>query len=447
MRVWICIWALGLAMSQAAWAEESLQKQLSDLKEEVQYIRDNYERSEPVDIIKPVTEFISPDGEIISAEKKASLSVAEQASLEERVTYRKLKFNRRESVNDKIDSAINAAMDGHVVVGMELSAMYENALGRGDFVDGTGVTRSANLGMGSGGASFNLSGKPMRNTLLFADFDASSGTVALGEAWVHVQGPKKVYSLQAGIVDLGGSFDTNRAANDDSSQFTHGDFVNNALLGNPGNFPGAILRADFTRAYIAVGAQNSLGATADILDNLYWIAETGIRYHFVGDLQLRIWARQQPRGSQQPDQALGLSYDHRISPKVMLFGRYGKQSYIEAYDELSDSRYALNTQDWTASGGVEFVNFIPKRIKDKAGLAYGRTDLQGGTHEQFTEAYYQAELTPNFTLGAFGKGLFSRTVPMTSDPLLIDPTLGGNPAVNDALPNAWSAGIRTVIAY
>ena len=73
--------------------------------------------------------------------------------------------------------------------------------------------------------------------------------------------------------------------------------------------------------------------------------------------------------------------------------------------------------------------------------------------EQFAELYYKKVLTPNFQLSLIGQGTFSRTVAMSSgdaiDPTIIDPITGlpGNPALNDALPNAWMAGVRTVFSY
>lgn len=443
--------ALSMPAAMATAAEPSVQQQLEQLKSEIQYIRENYERSEPVDVIKPVTEFVSPSGEIFTTLPAGGVSPSDGSKLEERVTYRKMKFNRRESVSDKIDSAVNAAIDGHVTVGLELLGVYLNTVGAGDVVDATGQTRSANRGWGSAGVDLNFSGKPMRNTLIFVDLDAASGTPAISEAWLSVQGPKKVLSLQAGVIDVTGSFDSNKAANDESAQFMTPDFVNSPLLMNPANGPGAILRADFSRYNLMLGAQNSLGASADLFDDLYWIAEAGLRYSFFGDAHLRVWGRQQPRGSQQLDQALGLSYDHRLSPGLTAFGRYGKSSYVEAYtpedlaNSVPEARVALNPLDWSASGGFELAYFSTRRLRDTTGLAYGRTEQQGGASEQYAELYYKTVLTPNFSLSLHGQGTFSRTV-ADAGAAALDPATG-NPALNDALPNAWSTGLRVLASY
>ena len=164
---------LSMPTAMAIAAEPSVQQQLEQLKSEIQYIRENYERSEPVDVIKPVTEFVSPSGEIFSTLPAGGVSPSDGSKLEERVTYRKMKFNRRESVSDKIDSAVNAAIDGHVTVGLELLGVYLNTVGAGDVVDATGQTRSANRGWSSAGVDLNFSGKPMRNTLIFVNLDAA----------------------------------------------------------------------------------------------------------------------------------------------------------------------------------------------------------------------------------------------------------------------------------
>lgn len=461
MKRWASLLVTALfALTGDLKAEDSLQKQIEDLKAEIKYIKDNYERSEPVEIVKPVTEYVSPAGELFTEPQAGGVSPTDGSKLEERRSYRKIKFNRRESVNDKIDAAVRAAIDGHVTVGMELVGIYQNTIGAGEVIDGTGTTRSANRGWGGGGVNVNFSGKPMRNTLIFVDFDAASGAVGLGEAWVSVQGPKKVLSLQAGIIDLGGTFDANKAANDEVSQFIHGDFVNNALLLNPGNFPGAVVRVDFTRYHFAVGAQDSLGASADLFDNLYWIGEAGMLYNLLGDGHARVWARQLPRGPQQPDQALGISWDHRLTTRLTAFARYGKSSYVESFtpedtaNAIPESpRVALNTIDWTASGGLEIGYLLKKRLRDKVGLAYGRTDMQGFVSEQFTEIYYKASITPGFSVSLLGQGIHSRTVAMSPaealDPNGIDPNTGnpGIPTLNDALPNAWTVGIRTQLSY
>jgi len=445
MRIPSLALAACLALSGASHAEPSLQQQIEELQKQVQYIKDNYERTEPVEIVKPVTEYVSPTGELFTSPQPGGVSPTDGSKLEERVSYRKLKFNRREAVGEKIDSAVNAAIDGHVVVGLELLGQYQNTLGAGDSVDATGVTRSANRGWGTGGVDVVLTGKPMRNTLMFVDLDAASGAPALSEAWVSLQGPRKVLSLQAGVVDLTGSFDGNKAANDETTQFMHPSLVNSALLQNPANGPGAVLRADLTRYHLALGAQSSIGASADAFDSLYWAGELGLLYNLLGDGHARVWARQLPRGDQQPDQALGVSWDHRLGVKTTLFGRYAKSSYVEAYDAAADARYALNSLDWSASGGVELSYLLPRRLRDKVGLGYGRNERQDRSSEQFAEAYYKASLTPNVSVSLDLQGTFSRTV-ADAGAAALDPATG-DPKLNDALPNAWSAGIRTLVAY
>lgn len=437
-----------LCLAGSARSDENLQKQVDDLKAEIKYIKDNYERSEPIEIVKPVTEYVSPSGELFSTPQKDGVSPTDGSKLEKRVTYRKLKFNRREAVGDKIDAAVNAAIDGHVIVGLELLGTYQSTVGAGDVIDSAGVTRSANRSLLGAGVDFNLSGKPMRNTLIFVNFDAANGTPGISEAWVSLQGSKKVLSAQLGVIDLSGSFDSNKFANDESSQFLSSEFVNSPLLQTPDNGPGAILQADFSSFNIKLGTQ---GTSSEVFDDLYWIAELGVRYHLLGDSHLRAWARQQPRGSQQPDQALGFSYDHRLTTKLGAFGRYAKSSYVEAYtpedliNAIPESRVAINTLDWAASGGLELSYFLERRLKDKVGLAYGRTEQQTGSSEQFAELYYKGVLTPGFSISLHGQGIFSRTV-ADAGAAALDP-LTGNPALNDALPNAWSAGIRTQLSY
>lgn len=384
-----------LVLTVGLRAEDSLQKQVDDLKARVKYIQDNYERSEPVEIVKPVTEFVSPTGELFTTRQPGDVSPTDGSRLEERVSYRKMKFNRREAVGEKIDAAVSSAIDGHVIVGLELVGTYLNTVGAGDFLDPTGTTRNANTGSAMGSLDISLTGKPMRNTLMFVDLDGASGTMMLSEAWLSVQGPKKVLSLQAGVIDVTGTFDSNRVANDETSQFLTPDFVNSPLLGNPANGPGAIARVDFTRFQFMAGAQNALATGTQVTDDLYFIAEAGMLQHFFGDAHLRAWARQQPRGSQQPDQAVGLSADHRFNPLVTAFARYAKNSYVESYDEATDTRVAINLLDWAASGGLELTNFYKPNLKARVGLAYGRTAAQDTSSMDSAELYARVPLTPN----------------------------------------------------
>jgi len=53
---------LGLALAAHARAEASLQQQVDELRKQVDYLRQNYEPSEPEEFIKQVTEWVSPSG-------------------------------------------------------------------------------------------------------------------------------------------------------------------------------------------------------------------------------------------------------------------------------------------------------------------------------------------------------------------------------------------------
>ena len=443
-----------LALSTAARAEESLQKQIDSLREDLEYIRHNYEPAEPVEQIKQVSEWVSASGELFTERQKGDVSPTDGTPLTERVTYRKMKFARRELVADKIAAAIQGAVDGHVVTGLNMVGVYQNIIGGGDTVDATGQTHSANRGAGTGIVDVLFAGKPMRDTILFVDLNAgfgpgidglasngatlnaaylsNSGNTAIREAWVSVRTPSKSMGLQAGVIDLTGTFDQNLASNDETTQFLTGSLVNSPILQNPANGPGAILRLDGARFNFKLGAENSVASGTGITDNVYSIAELGMLYNFFGDARARIWARQQPRGANQPDQALGLSVDHRLTPKLTTFWRYGKSGYVEAYDATTDSRAALNKYDWAASGGFEVGNMSRTHLKDHIGVAYGRNDLQNGDREDFTELYYKTVLTNNFAVSLHGQGVFNRV---------------RGALATDALPNIFALGLRTQVSY
>jgi hypothetical protein len=432
-------------LAGALRAEESLQKQVDDLRETVEYIRRNYEPAEPVEQIKQVSEWVSPSGELFTERQKGDVSPTDGSPLTERVTYRKMKFARRELVSEKIDAAIQGAVDGHVVVGINLVGVYQNLVGGGDVVDVAGQTRSANRGAGTGVVDVVFAGKPMRNTTLFVDFNTSAGpgvdglapssavlnaafmngspynaNPILREAWISAHTPAKRLGFQAGIIDLTGTFDQNLAANDETSQFLTGSFVNSPILGNPANGPGAILRLDSSRFSLKLGGQSTVSTATGITDDIYSIGELSALYHILGDGQVRVWGRQQPRGDGQPGQALGASLDQRLSPRVTAFGRYAKTTYAET------------AYDWAASAGIELGNLSRTHLKDRIGLAYGRNDLQSGDREDFSELYYKTVLTNNFTVSLHGQGVFNR----------VQGALAA-----DALPNIFALGLRTQVSY
>lgn len=407
MRKTLPVLALLLAAGGGARAEASVQQQLDELKAQVDYITQNYERTEPIGVIKKVTEYVSPGGEIFTEPQKGGVSPTDGSKLEKRVTYRELKFSRRESVDDKIEAAIDSAINGHVIVGLEMVGSYFNTVGAGDVVDALGQTRSANRGHAEGAIDLNFSAKPMRNTVMFADLDLAGGTAALSEAWIAVSGPRNIVSFQVGVIDMTAAFDGNAVANDETVQFLTPDFVNSPLLANPANALGAVLRAGDGRWEAALGAQNTLAALNDVTDDVYAAAELGLRWHLWGDHHTRVWARQQPRGSQQPDQALGFSTDHRLSTCLSVFGRYAKSSYVEAYDEATDTHGALNAYDWAASAGLELTNFNRRNLKERLGVAYGRTQGQDGAYTDELEIYNRIPLTPNFAVGLHYQAAFS----------------------------------------
>jgi hypothetical protein len=436
---------------------EDLQKQMDDLREQLQALKQSTQPAEPVEVIKQVTEWVSPTGELFTEPQKDNVSPTDGSPLTERLTYRKMKFSRRESVSEKIDAAVAGGIDGHVIVGLNMVAVYQNLVGKGNETDMNGVERSANHGAGSGQADVTLSGKPMRNTIVFVDFNTGTGpgidalapnsvalnsnylsggnTATLREAWVAIHGPRKVISLQAGVIDLTSTFDANQFSNDETSQFLSGSLGNSPLLLQPANGPGAVLRMELSRLSAKVGVQNYVSSFTDAGDSIYAIAEIGCRFHLLADSQLRVWVRDLPYNGVAPDQALGLSADHRITPWLNAFWRYAKNSHVEgqALDVFGNTVYFdMNTYDWAASGGFELGNLSKRRLKDRIGLAYGRNVEQSGSCEEFSEVYYKTVLTPNFTISLHGQAVFDR--------LNVGP-----PA--DTLTPIFALGLRTQVSY
>jgi hypothetical protein len=453
MRAFSMLLAGGLFLAAPVFGQDSLQRQIDDLKAQIQELRQTTEPAEPVEEIKQVTEWVSPSGELFTESQPGNVSPTDGSPLTPRITYRKMKFFRRAALADQISGGIQTAMASHLSVGMSMVGIFQNLVGNGENNKalGTGGNRSA----AQGSVDLTFLGTPMLNTTIFVDLEGAVGsgvdtlapnqvalnahtintqaipegggvpltTFFLREAWFQVQTGSKALSLQAGQIDLAKSFDQNSLANDETSQFLSGDLVNDPVLENPSNPAqpkpfnalGAVVAWDTFHDLVAkFGAESSTTNPVNPTDALYLIAELDGSYNFLSrDGVLRVWARQKPRGDGQPPQALGLSWNQRLGTQEAVFLRYGKSNYVEdGVTHLADNLY-----DYAVSGGLEFDNFIPSRLKDRAGLAVGRTQFQDGSREENGEAYFRTVLTPSVSLALIYQAVFSRLQAGGADPL------------------------------
>jgi len=74
LRRLIVLAAFGLVPFTAAAAAPDLQKQIDQLRDELNLIRHTYEPTEPVEVIKQVTEWVSPSGELFTVRQKNDVS-------------------------------------------------------------------------------------------------------------------------------------------------------------------------------------------------------------------------------------------------------------------------------------------------------------------------------------------------------------------------------------
>jgi hypothetical protein len=83
--------------------------------------------------------------------------------------------------------------------------------------------------------------------------------------------------------------------------------------------------------------------------------------------------------------AVGISIDQKVTPIVMLFGRYGTQNLPVDRDHY-----------WSA--GVSFSNGLNFNPLDTWGIGYAQMDLASGDKEHLTEGYYNLRLTERLRL-------------------------------------------------
>ena len=326
-------------------------------------------------------------------------------------TYERERVYRRQTINEKIEAALEDAGKRSIGVGVDASIVaqfVQQTKGDGEAADGHAYQlANADLFFTAGIA---------QNTMFFADVVGLSGPppdlevpsltllngysarlirqneLNLREAWLRTEIFSQRLSITAGRLDLTNYFDHNAAANDETSQFLSDALVNNPMLGLATNGPGVSLVIDPKRSLnFKIGFQQSKTEATSLSESIYSLAEVGffMTPFSLGEGNYRVWYRTD-NSSDRYRTGYGLSFDQKLAAQVTLFGRYG-------------SAQADVKRDYYYSGGLQFSNGLGFYPGDTWGVGYAHLDVVTGEKERLTEGYYNFALTERLRLSFHGQ--------------------------------------------
>lgn len=433
--IWIILWLLGIPGTVVAQNEVNEKEQ--SLEGRVQALEERLDKLDRVEVIKQVREYICPGGEIYDSLPPGG-RCPDGSIPQERTTFRKIPFSRRESLAEKIEAALEEAQAKRVAVGGSargiLQQVAHNPAGDQFFSEG-----SVDL--------FFLS-RPMTLTTFFVDMEAIGGPgpdevvgslsrlntdaetlgitdqVKVREAWFHIRLFNDHLQIVGGKLDLTNYFDRNAVANDETAKFLNTALVNNPLLRQPPNGPGLSIQYQPGKEVgIGIGVQSPDSSGSMIAEKVYAVAELDYHTHVVFSREgtYRLWARtgREPETLEKKTWGTGISFDQQITTRTTAFSRGG----LGRTEDRSENAYA-----WSA--GFEIRAPLKVWTRDRIGLAFSRqVDIQRS--ESIGEGYYHHFLTDRLTVALDLQWLFTGTNSVT-----------GQKNRNVVIP-----GIRTTISF
>jgi hypothetical protein len=395
---------LGLTMLADAVRAADSPELVQQLLERIRVLEERLNRLEQVDVIKKTVEYVCPSGEILD-QPPPNGRCPEGSRPQIRETVRKSSIARRESIAEKIESALQDAEAKKVAVGGAARGGVQQVINGRD---------GQNKLFGEGSLDVTFLVRPMARTTLFVDLEAIAGpgpdrrlgslsrvnadAETLGgqdekltarEVWLGLRFINDRLDFFVGKLDPTNYFDRNAFANDETSQFLNAALVNNPMLKQPPNGPGAVVRWDVGRDLsLSLGAHapNDLGH--DLAGGPYGIGEIDFHSARFIDGNYRLWARSStlPTDHRRQTWGAGVSVDQRLTPQFGVFGRAGF-SLIEGTDRTF----------YAASTGLQWTGPLWDRPKDRLGVGYSfQREVQG--EEQLAEAYYNMFLTDRFSV-------------------------------------------------
>jgi hypothetical protein len=380
--------------------EEAPSSPAGPVEERLKALEKRLDSLEKVEVVKQVTEFVCPDGTLYDEPHDCP----EGGNALERVSFRKLKFSRRESLAEKIASVVEQSQ--RLKLGGSARGILQGVIG----------TDHDDQLLATGALDLYFFTAPLPQSLLFIDIESIGGRgpdevvgslsrlnadadtlgvtdeLKIREAWLLHQFWQDRLHLIGGKIDLTNYFDQNGVANDETVAFLNTSLVNNPLLAQPMNGPGiALLYNPKSDLGARVGVQSSDGSSRHLAQKVYAIAEVDYHAHPMQTLtgNYRLWGR----SSRAPDDlsvkrwGVGVSIDQKVLPQAALFARYAVGRGAEG----------ANDHDTAGSIGFAFYAPIRDRVRDHAGLGFSTLSTAAGT-EKIVEGYYHLFVTYQFSL-------------------------------------------------
>lgn len=392
---------------------QSLENEVKELRRQVEDLRQRTSLVGYTEEVKQFKEYVCAKGHLYDTLPAGGICPEDGTPVKERMTYRKIKLARQESIADKISAALEEENKRKVLVGANATGILQQ-------VAKSGVEGAGDRLFSSGAMNLLFVSRPAAFSTLFIELEGVGGRgpdeslgslsglnqtatrrsdpadkVAVREAWLRSEFWKRRIRLIIGEIDLSNYFDTNRVANDETSQFITSAFVNNPVLENPVNGPGLSLSFDpGGNFYIGGGAQNESNSGSLRYKDIYSIIETGARLHwfFQREGNYKIWVRNHGDSAGSSD-ALGISMDQRLSSQWFWFARWG----------ATERGIAGRESAWS-SGFAEAGPF--GRVGDQWGAAVGQFEKRTVGREGVVDLFYRVFLTDHLTFTPLVQSIF-----------------------------------------
>jgi hypothetical protein len=406
--------ALDITLDAASAAEAAegerldLLQKIATLEKRVGDLESTTVLSEPETRVRRVEVFVDPNGQ----EHDDPVPGAKP-----KVTYRRERTYRRQTISEKIDAALEDAAKHSVTVGVDAAVATQFAKRREGDVD---VNKAA---YALASADLFFTAGIAQNTLFFADIVGLSGSppdaeiptltlingytarlvaqneLNLREAWLRTEVFGNKLALTAGRLDLTNYFDANAFANDESTQFISDALVNNQMLGLAVNGTGAAAEFDPKNGLrFKFGLQQSNTDATNLSDSMFTLSEVGYTFtpFALPEGTYRVWFRTDNSSPDSIRKGVGISLDQKLSPSVGLFGRYGQ------------SETDFGEHDRFYSVGVGFQKGFIFNPDDQWGVGYAHMDLATGQTEKLVEGYYNLLLTEKLRLSFHLTGVLDK---------------------------------------
>ena len=378
--------------------EQELQNRVEQLEQRVGELESSTVLSEPETRVRRIEVYVDENGVETAEPRPGAVPV---------VTYQRERTYRRQTINEKLEEALDDAASRSVGIGVDAAVVLQNV----QQSDGPDAPADGNTYELASADLFFTAGIA-QNTIFYADLVGLTGTppdfevggltllngyaarlleqndITLREAWLMTELANQRVGLTLGRVDLTNYFDHNAAANDETSQFLSDALVNNPMLGLTENGVGLAAVYDPKSGFTAkFGYQQSSSTAQNLSDSLFYLAEvTKLFTPFnLGEGNYRAWFRTD-NSSGATLNAYGVSVDQKLTAALTVFGRAGS---AQTGGSPRDSFFSL---------GIQLKNGVVANPEDAWGLGFANTELGGGDEEDLLEWYYNLRLTQKMAL-------------------------------------------------